>query len=84
MLAFAKVRRLKAFYIHVAVYAVVMLFLLINNWFTTAFEPFWAHWPAVGWGLFLALHAIWVYQPLPFLGPDWEKRRIEKELGRKL
>jgi transcriptional regulator with XRE-family HTH domain len=84
LLAFAKIRKLKGFYLHLSVYVVVVFFLVINNWFTTAFEPFWAHWPAFGWGLFLALHAIWVFQPLPFLGPDWEKRQIEKELGRKL
>jgi transcriptional regulator with XRE-family HTH domain len=84
VLAFAKIRKLKGFYLHTSVYAVVIFFLIINNWFTTAFDPFWAHWPAFGWGLGLALHAIWVFQPLPFLGPDWEKRQIEKELGRKL
>lgn len=84
MLAFAKVRKLKGFYIHVSVYVVVILFLVINNWFTTGFDPFWAYWPAMGWGLALALHAIWVFQPFPFIGPDWEKRQIEKELGRKL
>jgi transcriptional regulator with XRE-family HTH domain len=84
MLAFAKIRKLKGFYLHVSIYCVVIFFLVINNWFTTAFDPFWAHWPAFGWGLAVALHAIWVFQPLPFLGPDWEKRQIEKELGRKL
>jgi transcriptional regulator with XRE-family HTH domain len=84
MLAFAKVRKLKGFYLHVSVYFVVILFLVINNWFTTGFDPFWAYWPAMGWGLGLALHAIWVFQPFPFIGPDWEKRQIEKELGRKL
>jgi transcriptional regulator with XRE-family HTH domain len=84
VLAFAKVRKLKGFYLHVSIYAVVILFLFINNWFTTGFDPFWAYWPAMGWGLALALHAIWVFQPLPFLGPDWEKKQIEKELGRRL
>jgi len=32
----------------------------------------------------VAAHALSVFEVFSFLGPNWEKRKIEKRLGRKL
>ncbi len=56
-------RRAKAkldFFKHAIVYAVVIGFLFIVNFVTSA-EYLWAFWPAIGWGIALAIHGASVY-----------------------
>ena len=76
------VRDLKGFYSHAASYVLVMTFLLFVNLTTT--DYLWVIWPAMGWGLGLASHALQVFEVFDFWGDDWEKREVEKRLGRKL
>ena len=79
-LALHHVRKLKGFYMHLIKYLVVMSVLLaINLWQGSA--PLWAVWPALGWGLGILFHAARVFETFPF-GPSWEKRQVEKRLGR--
>ena len=47
-------------------------------------DYWWVLWVIMGWGIGLAIHAAEVFDLLPWLAPDWEKREIEKRLGRKL
>ena len=77
------VRDIKGFYSHVIKYVVVISILFIIN-FTTDRSYIWAWWPALGWGLGLISHAINLFQPFKLFGPEWERRQIEKRLGRKL
>lgn len=82
-LALAQVRKLKGFYVHLAQYvAVIALLALIN----LVGQPgyLWFVWPALGWGIGLAAHAASVFDIFPFLNGDWEKRQVEKRLGREL
>lgn len=78
-----RVRDLKAFYHHATVYACVITGLSIFNFIT---DPgyFWAKWPAMGWGIGLAIHGLCALELINFFGPEWEKKQIEKRLGRKL
>ncbi len=76
------VRDLKAFYSHLVIYlAVNSLLVLVNlvNWG----GYFWAVWPALGWGIGLLVHAAGVFEIIPFFGPEWERRRIARELARR-
>jgi len=41
-------------------------------------------WRAIGWGAGLVAHGPSVYEVISFLGPDWERKHIEKRLGRSL
>ena len=82
-LALAQVRKIKRFYVHLAQYAVIMPFLALINLFSTP-GYWWVIWPALGWGLGLAAHAASVFDLFPFLNGDWEKREVEKRLGREL
>jgi 2TM domain-containing protein len=45
---------------------------------------FWAIWPAIGWGSGVALHGLRVFDKVLFLNGQWEKRQVEKRLGREL
>ena len=83
MEAFDYVRKLKRFYLHCFRYLIVVLILFAINWFTGP-QRLWALWVAGGWGIGLAFHAFRVFGSAWLLGPDWEKRQVEKRLGRPL
>jgi transcriptional regulator with XRE-family HTH domain len=82
-LALAHVRKLKGFYIHLAQYAILIGFLAIVNYFTSP-HYLWVLWVALGWGVGLLFHGLRVFDWIPFLSADWERRQVEKHLGRKL
>lgn len=81
--AFAYVRKVKRFYASCAIYVVVMLLLCAVNYFTQP-NRIWVIWPALGWGLSLVIRAIRLFADVPYFGADWEKRQVEKRLGRPL
>ena len=82
-LALLEVRKLKGFYLHLAQYVVVIAALCAINLLTTP-HRLWFYWPALGWGIGILAHAATIFGWLPFLGADWEKRQVEKRLGRPL
>lgn len=81
--AFKYVRKLRGFYLHLFRYVVVVLALLAINLIVTP-HRMWAFWVMGGWGLGLVLHASRVFRPDWLLGPQWERRQVEKRLGRSL
>jgi transcriptional regulator with XRE-family HTH domain len=86
-LALAHVRKLKSFYFHAAQYAVVITLLAIVNALTARqyhYHYYWILWVALGWGIGLLSHGLRVFGKVPFLDGDWERRQVEKLLGRKL
>jgi transcriptional regulator with XRE-family HTH domain len=82
-LALAKVRKIKGFYMHVAEFVLIIAFLVLVNLLTSP-QRIWVHWAAIPWAMVLALHGLKVFDKIPFLNADWEKRTVEKYLGRKL
>ena len=67
------------FYTHLSVYVAVILFLAIIN-FVTSSGTIWFHWPMLGWGVAVALHAFAVFVfPSRFAVTE---KMIEKEMGR--
>jgi transcriptional regulator with XRE-family HTH domain len=82
-LAMAKVRKIKAFYMHCIEYVLIIGFLALLN-FLTSPRQIWVHWAAIPWGLVLALQGLRVFDKIPFLSGDWERQQVEKMLGRKL
>ncbi|KXF82308.1 2TM domain-containing protein [Enterovibrio coralii] len=78
-----QVRDLKGFYSHLVTYVLVIGMLFVINLLTSP-EYIWAWWPAMGWGIGLVIQALNTFELLNFFGPDWEKKQIEKRLGRKL
>ncbi|MBK1615481.1 hypothetical protein CKO44_18635 [Rubrivivax gelatinosus] len=82
-MALRHVRRLRAFYGHLALYVAVLSMLLAINLLTRP-QHLWVVWPALGWGFAIVMQALQVWGPARFLGPDWERRQVEKRLGRPL
>ena len=82
-LALAKVREIRRFYIHLVQYALVISVLAIIN-LATHPSKLWFIWPALGWGIGIFAHAAAIYNVIPFLGAEWERKQVEKELGRPL
>lgn len=80
---FEQVRKLRGFYLHLMKYLVVNFGLLAINLLSSP-HTLWVVLVALGWGLGLLLHALRVFGPVWMLGPDWEKREVEKRLGRPL
>ena len=81
--ALRHVRKIRGFYGHLTQYVIVISGLVILNLFTSP-RYFWAIWPAMGWGLGVLFHGMRVFGKMPFMNADWEKRQVEKYLGRKL
>jgi transcriptional regulator with XRE-family HTH domain len=82
-LALAHVRKLRGFYIHLAQYGIIVGFLAIVNLLTSR-QYFWVMWVALGWGIGVLFHGLRVFDKVPFLSGEWERRQVEKQLGRKL
>ena len=80
--ALERVKKIKGFYTHLAVYVIVNIFLFMinfqsfneffnfNDWrpFNTAFF----------WGIGLAIHWFSVFGPNLFLGKNWEEKKIKE------
>lgn len=86
-----KVKDIKGFYTHLAVYVIVILAVLLtrgkfmsieNSLFQNAEFLNWIDWNVFGtpiiWGVLLAFHAVRVFGKNPILGKTWEERQIRK------
>jgi transcriptional regulator with XRE-family HTH domain len=86
-LALAHVRKIQDFYMHVAQFVGIVGVLAVINLFTAPqyqLRHFWVLWVALAWGVALLLHGLKTFDKIPFLNGDWERRQVEKQLGRKL
>jgi transcriptional regulator with XRE-family HTH domain len=82
-LALAKVRKIRGFYIHLTQYVVVIGLLAVINLVTHP-SRLWFFWPAMGWGIGVLAHAAATFEFVPFFGAEWERKQVEKQLGRPL
>lgn len=81
--AFDHVRGLRGFYLHCFRYVLVNLVLAAINLIQSP-GRWWVLWVMGGWGIGLLLHAFRVFGPDWMLGPEWERRQVERRLGRPL
>ncbi len=81
--AFREVKRLRGFYIHLMIYVLVITGLVILNLVRTP-DRLWVFGPAFGWGIGILAHGLSVFGKGLVFGPEWERRQIEKRIGRKL
>jgi transcriptional regulator with XRE-family HTH domain len=82
LLAFEHVRQIRRFYFQIVAYVVVCSALAVVNYL---YSPrfIWVVFPALFWGLGIVLRGLRTFAHWPW-GPEWEKRQVEKYLGRKL
>lgn len=74
-----KVEEIKSFYGNLYSYILVNLGLMILNLVTYP-DYLWFLWSAGGWGVGVVVHAMSVFNFMPFLGSDWEERKIQQIL----
>jgi hypothetical protein len=72
-----KVNEIKGFYGNLASYILVNVILLVIN-LATSPEHLWFFWPLLGWGLGVLIHGMTVFQWFPFLGKEWEEKKIKQ------
>jgi len=77
------VEGIKSFYQHLFSYILVISLLTVINYFSSP-SYFWVVWPAMGWGIGIISHGIRAFEIFSLFSPEWEKRQIEKRLGRDL
>jgi hypothetical protein len=47
-------------------------------------DHIWFTWLVLGWGVGVISHALSTFELVNFFSPEWEKKQVEKRLGRKL
>ena len=72
-----RAKEIKEFYSHLLSYVVVNLFLMALNLLTSP-DHLWFFWPMFGWGIGIAVHAMKTFNLMPFLGKDWEERKLKE------
>ena len=72
-----RVAELQGFYINLTVYVIVNLGLFLINMLASP-GVLWFFWPLMGWGIAVALHALFVFGSGRFLGADWEEKKIKE------
>lgn len=81
--ALEQVRSIKAFYSNLTSYVSVVVLLFAINLMTDP-SYIWAWWPALGWGIGIVSHGLSAFEIFNFFGANWEKKQVEKRLGKKL
>lgn len=70
------VEKLKGFYIHFAIYLIMVPVFILLNFRSTGFP--WAIFPIVGWGFGVAGHAMETFNYNPLLGKNWEEKKMKE------
>lgn len=73
-----RITSIKKFYSSLLSYTIFIAFLGALNYYTNEWSYMWFLWAAFGWGLGLAFNAVKVFGMNPFLGSDWEERKIRQ------
>lgn len=72
-----RVEDIKGFYGNLTSYIVVITGLAILNLVSSP-GHLWFLYPAIGWGIGVAIHGMTVFNYMPFLGRDWEEKKIRE------
>ncbi|MBV1924387.1 MAG: 2TM domain-containing protein, partial [Flavobacteriaceae bacterium] len=71
-----RVEKLKGFYIHFSIYIIMVPVFIFLNIKSTGFP--WAIFPIAGWGFGVVGHAMEAFDYNPFLGRNWEEKKIKE------
>lgn len=71
-----QVSAIKAFFLHLFVFAIVTLALAIINAATGG--PWWVLWVLLGWGIGVLAHGLFVFLGSSGYVADWERRKIRE------
>ncbi|MBF4465476.1 2TM domain-containing protein [Flavobacterium sp. LC2016-12] len=76
-----KVKEIKDFYQHLAVFILVTIMLLVINLMTSP-EYLWFIWCILGWGVGVLFHGLKAFGVSPFFNKEWEERKIREFIER--
>ena len=80
MRAVERVEEIKGFYSSLIAYCIVIPFLYyINMTYVPQFHWFW--FPMMGWGIGLTFQGFKAFAYNPFLGRNWEERKIQEYMN---
>lgn len=72
-----KAKEIRSFYYNLLCYCIVIpVLIIINLTFTPEF--YWFLFSACGWGFGLLMHGMKAFDYIPFLGTNWEQRKIRE------
>jgi hypothetical protein len=78
--AVERVEEIKGFYSSIIAYCIVIPFLIyINLTYVPQFHWFW--FPIMGWGIGLIFQGFKAFGYNPFLGKNWEERKIREYMN---
>lgn len=72
-----RVDEIRGFYGNLVAYIAVNGFFVVINLVTSP-DKIWFYWPMLGWGIGVLFHGLRVFNRLPFLGKDWEERKMQE------
>lgn len=78
-----QVKEIKGFYTHLIQFVVIVSALGLINHMTSP-GHYWIVWVIIGWGAGIIAHGLSVFEVFNLFGVDWEKKQVEKRLGKKL
>lgn len=73
-----RVNDIKMFYTNIMMYLLFIGALAGLNYYWNEFRNPWFLWAAFGWGIGLFFQAIKVFNWTPFMGRNWEERKIKE------
>ncbi|MGL2963991.1 2TM domain-containing protein [Flavobacterium sp. RSB2_4_14] len=80
--ALKRVKKIKGFYTHLAVYVVINIAIVIANFQSLdegeSYFQFRIFSTAFFWGIGLAAHGLSVFVPTMLMGKNWEERKIKE------
>ena len=81
-----KIKAIKGWYKHFAVYLIVNVVLIVMHWADMEPGEHFFEWQtfstALFWGLGLAIHGFGVFGTELFFGADWEERKIREYMDK--
>ena len=72
-----RVEEIKGFYGNLIAYVIVNIGLMVINLLTSP-AHLWFFWPMLGWGVGVFFHGMKVFNYMPFLGKEWEEKKIKE------
>ncbi|NQZ86556.1 MAG: helix-turn-helix domain-containing protein [Colwellia sp.] len=81
--ALKHVRKMKRFLLELFSYIVIVPLVCLATWIF-GHGIIWGGLTALVWGILLAYDALYIFDASDFLGSGWEKRQLEKRLGRNI
>lgn len=73
-----RVAEIKKFYTSLMFYVVFICALAGLNYYTNELRNPWFLWAAFGWGIGIFFQAIKTFRWAPFIGKDWEEKKMKQ------